>query len=201
MQRCNKDHANHSAIVLCLEENTRNLPNVLNQFAVKCSVAALQKRGMYVIVSALPRNDLSPMQFVYLVLDEAVSRQMKQLAENILAYVGTNVGLPTELGVTETRLRSVMKQKSDEVKCEMKQQSAEVKQQSAEVKQQLEQTDDKVEQLASRLRKLEEALAEHEASRKRDHEALMAALAGLGAGGRQGEQEGGGEAARKRKKG
>ena len=91
----NKNRANYSAIVLCLEENMRKLPTLMNQFAVKCSMAALKTRGMYALVSALPLNDLSPMQFVYLVLDEMVNRQMKQLAEDILAYVGTNVGLPT----------------------------------------------------------------------------------------------------------
>ena len=167
-------HPNHSAIVFCLEENTRKLPDLMNQFAVKCSVAALQRRGTYAIVSALPINDLTPQHFVYMVLDEAVNRHMKLLAEDILAYVGTNVGLPTELEVAEKRLRAVMKQQS----AEMKQQSGEI----SVLKQLLEQTDSKIEHLASSLLKLEEVLAEQEASRKRDHEALMAAMTGQGGG-------------------
>ena len=152
----NPDRANHAAILCCLEESTAKYPALLNQITAKCCLVAMKRNGMTEYVSRTPLNDLTQPQFVFMVLDMMKNCAMQPLAELILSYVGTNVGLPIEMinaGFEVTRLRQEM---------------WEVKQQVSEAAQQ------QVAQLDARMSRLEQALSDQEASRKRDHEAVMA---------------------------
>ena len=89
----NPHRANHAAIVRCLEDNTARYPALLNQLTVKCCMVRLKEQGMTVIVARTPHNEQTPSQFVYELLDMMVNSEMKAMAEDIISYVGTNVGL------------------------------------------------------------------------------------------------------------
>ena len=84
-----------SDVVLSLQKHTALWPTLRNQGAVKCCLVHLKRRGMTAFVAREFTNNLSPPQFVFKVLDELKNREMKSLAEEILSYVGTNVGLPS----------------------------------------------------------------------------------------------------------
>ena len=75
---------NHAAFIRCIEENTANYPNLLNQVTVKCSMVELKRRGVTAVVSSLRINDLSPPQFVFKVIEELSNREMKPLVEELL---------------------------------------------------------------------------------------------------------------------
>ena len=86
------DRPNHAAIVRCLEEHTLAWPNLLNQTIVKCCLVELKRQGMTAYVAVTPLDALTPPQFVFKLLDEFVNREMRLLANEILSYVGANVG-------------------------------------------------------------------------------------------------------------
>ena len=138
----------------------RTYPNLANQLTVKCSMAELKRRGMTAVVSALPLNLLSQQQFVFKVIDELSNREMKPLVEDLLLYVGTNVGLPTAVEVSVGTLRAELRARAASAAA-------------------------RVEQLDARITGLETTLAEMEERRKSDHKALMAALANFGGGSRK----------------
>ncbi len=92
-RKFNTDRANHAAVVRCLEENTRNFPALLNQITVKLCMVEMKSQGMTQVVSNVPVNNLPPTQFVFKLFDEMVNREMRLLAEEIISYVGTNIGL------------------------------------------------------------------------------------------------------------
>jgi hypothetical protein len=51
------------------------------------------KNGMTEDVARTPLNDLTQSQFAFMVLDMMKNCAMQPLAERIMVYVGTNVGL------------------------------------------------------------------------------------------------------------
>ena len=85
--------ANHTALVRCIEDNAARYPALLNQLTVKCCMVRLKKQGTTAIVARIPRNEQTPSQFVYELLDMMVNSEMRAMAEDIISYVGTNVGL------------------------------------------------------------------------------------------------------------
>ena len=92
----NTDRANYAAVVRYLEEKTLEWPTLLNQSVAKCSLVELKRQGMTAFVADTPINALTPPQFVFKVCDEFVNREMRLLANEILSYVGTNIGLDEE---------------------------------------------------------------------------------------------------------
>ena len=96
--RGNTSRANHAALVRCIEDNAARYPALLNQLTVKCCMVRLKKQGTTAIVARIPRNEQTPSQFVYELLDMMVNSEMKAMAEDIISFVGTNVGLPVPAG-------------------------------------------------------------------------------------------------------
>ena len=203
----NSHRANHAAILRCLEERTAKYPSLLNQITAKCCLVTMKRNGMTAYVARTPLNDLTQPQFVFMVLDMMKNCAMQPLAEEVISYVGTSVRLLSELDVAKVEL----KRQINQVVSEVKQQVSEVKQQVSEAAQQ-----QQVAQLDARMSRLEQAMAEQEASRKRDlaeqeasrrrdHDAVMASNAALMAAlaairGLPADQEGdGGDLSRKRK--
>ena len=91
--QCITYRANRGEIVRCLEDNTARYPALLNQITVKCCLVRMKEQGMTAIVARIPHNEQTPGQFVFELLDMMVNSEMKSMAEEILSYVGTNVGL------------------------------------------------------------------------------------------------------------
>ena len=89
----NSDRSNFAAVARLLEEKSRSWPNLLNQSVTKCCLVELKRQGMTAFVADTPINALTPPQFVFKVCDEFVNREMRLLANEILSYVGTNIGL------------------------------------------------------------------------------------------------------------
>ena len=176
------DRANHASIVACLKKNIAKLPDYYNRVAVKCSLNSLKACGMTKVVSSLPINDLSPPKFVYKLLDEFVNCEMVPLAEDILSYVGTNIGLLTPFEVSFVRDRSLARSQTNQI---------------AQLKSDGSQVLEEVGILQARIRKLEDDLADERARRERDHKAIMTTLLamtnGQGAPRRQRERGGEGE--------
>jgi hypothetical protein len=80
---------NRSSIVRCLEVNTTKYKNLRNQTIVKlCLIDMKRSQSMTEFVAATPINELSPSQFVFMVLDNMVNREMKLMADDVLSYVG-----------------------------------------------------------------------------------------------------------------
>ena len=92
-QQDNPYRANYAAILRCVEESTARYPTLLNQTTVKCCLVEMKRNGMTEYVSRTPLNDLTQPQFVFMVLDMMKNCAMQLLAEEVMSYVGTNVGL------------------------------------------------------------------------------------------------------------
>ena len=179
-QNTNPDRENYAAILRCLEESTARYPALLNQITAKCCLVEMKRNGMTQYVARTPLNDLTQPQFVFMVLDMMKNCMMHALAERILSYVGVNVGLPIKVINAGFEVKRLRQEAWDATQQQQKQMS-EVKQQVSEVKQQVSEAaqQQQVAQLDDRISKLEKAMAEQEASRKRDHEAVMAALTAI----------------------
>lgn len=89
----NKGRNAYDAIVACLVDNMARYPALLNKITVKLCLVRMKRGGATKTVGKMRLNDMTPGQFVFMVLDEMVNREMKPLADEILSYVGTNVPL------------------------------------------------------------------------------------------------------------
>ena len=87
------NRANNAAIVRCVEDNTAAYPALLNRITAKCCLVRLKQEGMTDFVAAREINELTRPQFVFMVLDMMKNCAMEPLAEEVMSYVGTNVGL------------------------------------------------------------------------------------------------------------
>jgi hypothetical protein len=63
-----------------------------NQIAVKLCIDRLQKEGMVATVQATPINELSQELFVFMVVEDMMSRKMYGLAECVVSFVGLRSG-------------------------------------------------------------------------------------------------------------
>ena len=88
-----RTRANHAAILRCLEDNAAAYPALLNRNTAKCCLVRLKQEGMTDFVAAREINELTRPQFVFMVLDMMKNCAMEPLAEEVMSYVGTNVGL------------------------------------------------------------------------------------------------------------
>lgn len=93
---------NHAAVVRCLTDNIARYLILLNQVTVKMSIIRMKQLGMTDFTAPVPLNDLTPGLFVFVVLDNLVNRGMKLMAEDIISYVGTNVGFTSGSAITST---------------------------------------------------------------------------------------------------
>ena len=88
-----RTRVNRAAILRCLEDNTAAYPALLNRITAKCCLVRLKQEGMTEFVAAREINELTRPQFVFMVLDMMKNCAMEPLAEEVMSYVGTNVGL------------------------------------------------------------------------------------------------------------
>lgn len=81
-------------VVTCLERNiAKHHITPLNQLTVKLCLIEMKRQGMTDFVASRADNELTTPQFVFRVLDLFVNSGMKIIAEDIVSYVGTNVGI------------------------------------------------------------------------------------------------------------
>lgn len=85
-----KTRPNHADIVRTVEENTSGYPALRNQTVVKLCLIEMKRKGMTDFVAAREINHLSPSEFVFMVLDNLVNREMRLLADCVISYVGTS---------------------------------------------------------------------------------------------------------------
>jgi hypothetical protein len=90
-----------AAVYSCLDEFTRRERELLNQTAVKLCLVDMKGRGMTKYVASCEINDLTPPQFAFMVLDTMVNCEMKNMAEDIISYVGCKMPLDGEAGFTD----------------------------------------------------------------------------------------------------
>jgi hypothetical protein len=165
---CGRD--NHPEVLRVLEEKTAKFPAIYNQVTVKCCMNEMKKRGMTELVSSREVSDLTRGQFVFMVLDNMVNREMKAMAEDILSYVGTN------------NARIDADDLGDIVKAELKGLCTCVKELQGHGEKRgakIEGLEDRVEKIDRRLRRLEVDLKEQDMCRKQEHKVIIDALAHL----------------------
>lgn len=75
-------------IIRCLEVNTCKYLSSRNQVTFKCCMIKWKRQGMTEYVSRTPVNDLTQLQFVFLLLDNMVNCEMKLMAEDIISFIG-----------------------------------------------------------------------------------------------------------------